>query len=522
MNKTIHYSFIHRNFIARVSELFIYKKEKSLKKNFGFFFLVFGFLLLTCAGPRKASQISPTTFNFSGQIDYILSAPELETALVGVLIQSAETGEILYEKNAHNLFMPASNEKIPTSAAALLNFGPDFRFQTSVGFAGSIVDSVLYGDLIVTGSGDPTFSFRFFENEDSGFVFQPWADSLRSHGIRKIEGRVIGIDDAFDDESIGYGWSVNNLSYSYSAQIGALTYNENKARLVIRADSSGENIQYSVFPNPGYVEIESQLVFDADETDVFVERVLGTNKIKVQGTIQPGRRYVENISIHDPTLFFLRGLKNEFGSLGIPVSGELVDADVLIDRGALQNQEKLFAIHSMPFSDVLAVLMKESQNLYAESFVKLLGYHYGEEGSFEEGEKVLKRTLSRFGLEDDSYSFMDGSGLCRYNYISPAHLVKIFRRMYFHPFGKVYRNCLTIAGVDGTLKNRLRGTIAQGKIVGKTGTISNVRCLSGYATTADGETLVFSTMFNNFLCSVNVITDIQDQICLLMASQKRK
>lgn len=486
-------------------------------------FLVASFLLISaCAGTRHPSKIIPPKNEFQSQIDYILSAPELQTAQTGILIQAAETGEILYEKNAHKLFMPASNEKIPTSAAALLNFGPEFRYQTSVYHTGVIEDSVLKGDLIIVGSGDPTFSFRFCDDEDSCFIFQAWADSLASHGIQKIDGRLIGVDDAFDDEYIGYGWTVNNLSYSYSAQIGALTYNENKARLVIQADSSGEFINFRVIPDLGYVEIDSQLVFDAEETDVFVERILESNAVTVKGTIQPGRRYVQNISIHNPTEYFLQGIKTELNAIGISVSGETIDADEMVDNKPLHNRHALFQIHSMPFSDVLAVLMKESQNLYAESFVKLLGHHFGEEGSFEEGEKVLKRTLARFGLESESYSFMDGSGLCRYNYISPAHLVKIFRRMYFHPYGKVYRNALTVAGVDGTLENRLRGTRAQGKIAAKTGTISNVRCLSGYATTADGETLIFSTMFNNFLCSVNVITDIQDQICLLMASYTRQ
>ena len=116
---------------------------------------------------------------------------------------------------------------------------------------------------------------------------------------------------------------------------------------------------------------------------------------------------------------------------------------------------------------------------------------------------------------------MDGSGLCRYDYISPAHLVTILRRMYFHPYGEIWRNCLPIAGVDGTIGYRLKGTVAQGKITAKTGTISNVRCLSGYATTKDGETLVFSTMFNNFLCSVQVVMDVQDQICMLLTSFSR-
>ena len=154
--------------------------------------------------------------------------------------------------------------------------------------------------------------------------------------------------------------------------------------------------------------------------------------------------------------------------------------------------------------------------------VKLLGHHFGKEGSFDEGAKIVKQTLRRFGLEENSYSFMDGSGLCRYNYISPAHLVKILRNMYYHRYGEIYREMLPIAAVDGTIDYRMKGTVAQNNIFAKTGTISNVRCLSGYATTRDGETLIFSTMFNNFLCSVNVVMAVQDQICMLLSSFSRK
>jgi len=484
--------------------------------------LLFSLLLLaTCATTRNAVNIPRHHREFADQIDYILSAPELATAHTGILIQSAETGEILFEKNSHQLFMPASNEKIPTSAAALLNFGPEFHYVTSVFFSGVIEDSTLRGDMIVVGSGDPTFSYRFCADRDSCYIFRAWADSLRTHGIRRIDGQIIGVDDVFDDEAIGYGWSVNNLSYAYSTQIGALMYNENEAHLVICADSVGQPIRTQLFPDLGYLDIQSRLEFSPEGTDVLVERTLGTNTITISGKIKPGDRYVENISIHNPTGYFLAGLQKELEQLGVQVLGGVTDADFLIDRGVLQQRQLLFSIQSMPFADVMAVLLKESQNLYAESFVKLLGHHYGEEGSFEAGAAVVKRTLERFGLASDSYSYMDGSGLCRYNYISPSHLVKILRRMYVHPHGEVYRKCLTIAGVDGTLENRLKGTVAEGKIVGKTGTISNVRCLSGYATTANGETLVFSTMFNNFLCSTSLITDIQDQICLLMASHRR-
>jgi len=294
------------------------------------------------------------------------------------------------------------------------------------------------------------------------------------------------------------------------------------ATVIIEADSSGEYLHIEVTPDCGFLKIEPDLAIHPDQTRIVVDRILGTNRLTIRGRIQPGRRYVEKVSVHDPTRYFLTGLKWELVRLGINVYGEPRDSDQLAD-GKRANPTRLLFVHRSPaFKDVLTIMMKESQNLYAESLVKLLGHHFGAAGSFEQGARVIKQTLSRFGLEKDRYSFMDGSGLCRYNYISPAYLVKILRNIYYHPYGKIYLNSLPIAGVDGTIGYRLKRTVAQGKTYAKTGTISNVRCLSGYATTRDGETLVFSTMFNNFLCSVNVVMDIQDRICMLLTSFSRK
>ncbi|MBC8182427.1 D-alanyl-D-alanine carboxypeptidase/D-alanyl-D-alanine-endopeptidase [candidate division KSB1 bacterium] len=479
------------------------------------------FMFTGCAGTYQSSFKPSANEQLAKQIDQQISIPELETALVGIMVKSAETGEIFYQHNANTLMMPASNEKIPTSAATLLKFGPDFRYQTKIITNGSIEKGVLNGDLIVVGSGDPTISSRFCDNPDSCFIFQSWADSLKSKGIEKINGNIIGVDDVFDDELIGYGWTVDNLPYSYSAQISGLSFNENYATVKINADSTGDKINISVIPDFDYLEIESQLTINEDESDIGFDRVLNTNRLKIFGTIKPGSNYTQKVSIHNPTKYFVSALKKELQQLGIEVSGETFDADELRVENADTSSNLLFTHSSIPMKEVLKILMKESQNLYAESFVKLLGAYFGKEGSFEEGEKILKQTLQRLGLEKDSYAFKDGSGLCRYNYISPAHLVKILRRMYFHPYGKIWRDCLPIAGVDGTIDYRLKRTVAQNNIFAKTGTISNVRCLSGYAKTKDGETLVFSTMFNNFLCSTQVVMDVQDQICMLLASFKR-
>ncbi|HDQ00241.1 MAG TPA: D-alanyl-D-alanine carboxypeptidase/D-alanyl-D-alanine-endopeptidase [bacterium] len=481
------------------------------------------FILLSgCAATyQPRTSIQQPEKELARQIFQQINIPELKTAVVGIMVQSAETGEILFSHNANTLMMPASNEKILTSAAALLNLGPDFRYETKIFTNGSIDSGILKGDLIIIGSGDPSISYRLCKKENPCLVFSPWADSLRGLGIEKIEGDIIGIDDIFDDQPIGYGWTVDNLPYSYAAEVGGLMYHENFTTITIEADSAGDSINIAISPEFEFLDIVSKVSIDSELTKLDFDRPPFSNKIIISGNISPGDKIRQRMSVHNPTLFFVSALKRELINSGIEVSGDVLDGDDIDDAERLKPGTELFSHFSIPLEEILKILMKESQNLYAESLIKLLGHHFGEGGSFASGEKVLKRTLLRLGLEENYYGFKDGSGLSRYNYVSPAYLVKIFRRMHFHPLGDIYRDCLPIAGVDGTIGYRLKGTVAEGKIFAKTGTISNVRCLSGYAETADCETLIFSTMFNNFLCSVQVVLDVQDQICMLLSSFSR-
>jgi len=179
---------------------------------FKLFWLLTALVLLgSCAGTYQPGYYFSPIQNLAQQIDRQIASPELETALVGIMVQSAATGEILYQHNANTLMMPASNEKIVTSAAALVRLGPDFRYQTQIYTNGTIENGILNGDLIIKASGDPIFAYRFCSDPQGCFVFKDWADSLRAKGITSIRGDIIGIDDIFDDEPIGYGWTVNNL-----------------------------------------------------------------------------------------------------------------------------------------------------------------------------------------------------------------------------------------------------------------------------------------------------------------------
>jgi serine-type D-Ala-D-Ala carboxypeptidase/endopeptidase (penicillin-binding protein 4) len=211
-------------------------------------------------------------------------------------------------------------------------------------------------------------------------------------------------------------------------------------------------------------------------------------------------------------------LKEVLEQEGITVAGKPVDCDSVAGWSHKPADfPRLIVQQSPPLSDVGKTLMKRSQNLYAETFAHAMGRQRSGRGSFSEGRKVVQERLKGFGIEPDTYAYMDGSGLSRYDLISPRQLVAILRGMRQSPNWEVWREMLPIAGVDGTLGKRMKGTPAEGNVRAKTGTVSNVRALSGYVHTADGEELLFSFIVNSHLRSDRDTEAVTDGVLTQLA-----
>ncbi len=459
----------------------------------------------------------------SKEIDKYIGSEEFSNANWGVLIQSADTGEIIYSRNAQKLFMPASNMKIFVSASALLKFGPDFKLTTDIFTDGKIEDGILKGNLIIYASGDPTIGYKDNQQE----IFNKWAKELKAKGISKIEGDIIGNDDIFDDVLLGRGWSWDYLSDWYAAEISPFQFYENCIKVRCSpADKVGEPCKLEVTPVTNYISIVNNtrtVEKGLGKREIFFNRASDTNIIEITGDVDIGSETFSDWgTIHNPTLFFLTVLKESFERNEIEVTGKVLDNDDTDYNPNKENLTLLFSHQSPELKEILKTLMKKSQNLYSETLVRLLGYHYGKEGSFSEGRKVVQNTLVRCGIDPDNYMMADGCGVCRYNFISPEQIVKIYKYMYHHRYFKEYYDALPIAGVDGTIKYRMRGTTAGGNVRAKTGTIDNARALSGYATTKDGETIIFAMIVNNYLLEKESAEYIQDRVCELLTSFSRK
>jgi D-alanyl-D-alanine carboxypeptidase/D-alanyl-D-alanine-endopeptidase (penicillin-binding protein 4) len=465
------------------------------------------------------------------EIDALLGAPSLRQAIWTVQVQSLDSGEVLYSLNPYTLVVPASNTKIVTMAVAAERLGWDYRFETRLETAAPIGNGTLQGDLVVVGRGDPSINGRL---GDTSAVFTEFADALRQAGVTRIDGRIIGDDDAFVEEPYGLGWAWDNFAFGYAAPVGALQFNENQVEVVVAPGPSvGAPAVVTIRQDGSGLQIVNLATTAAADTkaDVDIFRFPGRVELEVRGTVPlGGTEVVENAAVENPTLFFARTLKAALQARGIEVSGDAVDVDDLPQdargagdtKGAGQAPRVLLRHLSPPLSDIARRLMKVSQNLYAETFLRALSLTPGP-ATVAESQKVEDEVLASWGVAPGNYALADGSGLSRHNLVSADTIVKILRAMATSPkHAQAFEATLPIAGKDGTISGRMKATRAENNVKAKTGTLTRVRALSGYMTTADGERLVFSIIANHFTVPTRAVDTAVDAALERLANFTRR
>ena len=476
------------------------------------------FLLSACVPAARASLDTPapvTRRALKRSIDSLVQQPEFRNAHFGILIVDPVRGDTLYSWNAGKLFMPASNMKLITGAVALATLGPDYRFTTAFLARGTRADSILRGDLVVEGRGDPTISDGMRE----GNAMTPMlaiADSLAARGIRRITGRLVPGRDVFSDAPYGFGWSWDDFDYDYSAGVDELFFNEGFARVVVRAGPApGLPPTAQTFPMSAYppLRLDAKTI---EKTDSARRRITWETQglgplVAIGGVIPVGDSGVIHVSYRDQRAAFLTALGDALKSRGITVEGGAA-ADTLLPA------DTLFSIASPTLAEILPRFEKPSQNQIGEILLKTLGLVVTGVGTADSGRRVVERQLAAWGADTAQFVIRDGSGLSRHNYVSPATLIRVLDVMRRSPHYQTFYNSLPIAGVDGTIERRMRGTPAEGNVRAKTGTIDKARSLSGYVTTADGELLLFSILCNNYTVPTSWPTRVQDSIAADLAA----
>ncbi len=469
------------------------------------FFLIIFLLQIV---PVRAQTINN---DFKNKINSILSSEFFKTTITAVEINNLSTSEVLFERNSKLLLRPASNLKLFTTAAGLIFLGEDYQFKTNTYYTGQILDNTLYGDLYIKGGFDP-----FFKDEDLNKFF---AD-LKKLKIKKITGNIYGDISATDSLFWGKGWMWDDDPDPSAPYLSSLNINENSVMVITSPGKINHLSNVKFQPESDYYSTNADVkTIKGDSSKIKVTRdwINRKNNLHVSG-YQSYREETDTteINIFRPELFFLNLFKERLSSTGIVFAGKL---DTLTTP---ESAVKLSTVNRR-LDSVIVKTNKESSNLGAEMILYALAEKfYGIPTTAEKGTKVIDSLITLIGGSPNNYRIVDGSGVSHYNLISVKLIIELLNYMYNkrQDLFSLYFNSLPVAGVDGTLEKRMTVGTAHKNVHAKTGTLSGVSNISGYVTAANGDTLAFSILMQNFIGKSKPVRNIQDSLCTIISLYK--
>ena len=460
---------------------------------------------------------------FTARVQAILNEAHAQKAFWGILVTDRDTGQTLYELNADRFFTPASNAKIFTTSLAMATLGPDFRFRTTLETTAKISsDGHLSGDIILVGRGDPNLSNRKFpyagKVEREGPVekiLAELADEAVAKGLKEIDGDIVADDSYYPYDPYPPGWSIGNIFFSFGAPVSALSFNDNCITVTILPGAKVGDAASIIVEPAAAAETFSHAILTVDavaKSEIGVVRQPGADFLLLHGSIPLGHAALKlELAMTDPARTAGASLKQIFESRGVRVTGAVrvrhaappeiyPDAPVVLGPppAAPDPNTTVLAEHlSLPLLESIRLINKVSQNLHAELLLRAVACERKGFGVTDAGLWVEQDFLKSAGIADGDVVLTDGSGLARDNLVTPRATVQMLRFDDRQPWGQDYIATLPIAGVDGTLTDRLQGGSATGRIQAKTGSEDHIRSMSGFATTLGGEHLIFSLLNNN-------------------------
>ncbi len=478
---------------------------------------------------------APLDAALAQEIDRVIDQSDQTQARWGAFVVSMKDGRVLYSRNGDRLFTPASNMKIFTTAVALDLLGADYRWRTSV-YVEKQPDAqgTIAGDITLYGRGSPDLVSISKGPQPSLAQF---ADQLYQSGVRNVRGNVIGDESYFRGDLFGLGWQWNDLQWYFGAEPSALTIDENSFEVTIApAKKTGDAASVALNRDTGFVHLLNDTNTGEREatTTIGLNRGLSSNELRVWGDFPVGgRSFSAFLSVHNPALWAATLFKKALVARGIKVDGEVRSRDARAPEKERFDPQKAFEIAYQDSATLGAIARqtnKESNNLFAELILRTLGKERGESapdpdprknrerGDDQAGSAVIKSWLDRNSIPGDGLAIRDGSGLSRLDLVTPEATTRLLVAMGKTNSATIFHDSLPIAGRDGTLGSRLKS--AAGRIFAKTGTISYVHSLSGYAVAENGEVLAFSIFCNDAIGRTNPVRLI-DEIASLLTSYPR-
>jgi len=463
------------------------------------------------------------------RIERHLAKAPLDRGHWGILVVDG-SGKVLYAANADRLFVPASNTKLVVVAAGVATLPPDYRAVTSVYAAGSLVDGVLDGDLVVYGRGDPTFSTRCYgiDTTTAGACDTAWSrmDSLAiqitARDIRHVRGAIVGDGSYFDGELYHPSWEAYDLNWWYAAPVSGLGFNDNSVDLSYRPGPRPDTPLFIDFaPDVGLFTLEnrSRTLAAGERRTIDFYRAAGTHRIWAEGGMPvDARERTEHFAVPDPNLYFAAALRTALARAGVSVSGPTLATHDSLDYAPWRTAPPVAELSSRPLRDLVFPVLNSSQNWFAEMLLKTLGRIAGGDGSWDAGIEIERAFLvDSVGIDSTAFWLSDGSGLSSGNLLTPRALVTLLRHMDTHPKKEAFLSALPQSGALGSLERRFVGTPLEGRVFAKTGSIFHVNALSGYVDRPDGERLTFSVIVNNHAARSTEVLSTIDSVVVEMA-----
>ena len=436
----------------------------------------------------------------------------------GIVVHSLDRDQRLFELNPQALLVPASTAKIVSAASAVAAVGWDYRFETTLRTNGTVAGGALAGDLFVVGTGDPSIGGR------GGDDFTAWVDALKALGIRRIEGRIVGDDDAIEEPRPALAWTWDDLGYPTGALFGALNFAENRTTVTVTPGTvAGATATITTDPRASWRPVTNRVTTGAAGSRPFIwpEQRPADPALTIAGSLPAGGRPATlAVSAGNPTSWFAHAFRAALERGGVAVNGEALDIDDVPSHPITSTLTVLYTYRSPPLGELIRPLFKQSINLYGEALMRLNAAP-GTLPTNDAALEGLRQRLASWSVPSGGQQLVDGSGLSRRNVIAPETLLIVLQRMYDPSLASPWMTAMPIAGVDGSLEMRMKGTAAERNVRAKTGTMSNIRSLAGYVTARNGEHLAFVVMVNNFEGAGTDAVRAIDTIAVRLASFAR-